>query len=73
MQGIFRHQNYGCMFPGFPLLNLDNDQWKHTMFTNEFSISVHHFNNILQGNVLMANTILAISNDMHKNDKKSSV
>ena len=25
---------HGCMFPGSLLPHLDNDQWKHTMFTN---------------------------------------
>ena len=46
------HQNYmskllhGCMFPGSPLPHLDNDQWKHTMFTNKFCISAHHFDKI---------------------------
>ena len=42
---------HGCMFPGSLLPHLDNDQWKCTMFTNEFYISAHHFDKILQGNV----------------------
>ena len=25
---------HGCTFPGSPLPHPDNDQWKHTMFTN---------------------------------------
>ena len=25
---------HGCMFPGSPLPHPENDQWKHTMFTN---------------------------------------
>ena len=52
MWGSFRHGNYGYMFPGSPLLHLDNDQWKHTMFTNEFYISARHLDKTLQGNVL---------------------
>ena len=46
MWGIFRHWNYGCMFPGSPLPHLDNHQWKCTMFTNEFCISAHHCDKI---------------------------
>ena len=30
---------HGCMFPGSPLLHLDNDKWKCTVFTNKSCIS----------------------------------
>ena len=40
-------------FSRLPVLHLDSDQWKHTMFINKFYISECHFNKTLQGNVSM--------------------
>ena len=34
---------HGCMFPGSLLLHLDNEKWKHTVFTNKPCISAFHF------------------------------
>ena len=60
MYQIYMSNLHGCMFPGSSLPHLDNDQWKCPMFTNEFCISAHHFNKILQGNVSMVWIIIIL-------------
>ena len=42
---------HGCKFPGSLVLHLDNDKWKHTMFTNKSYILACHINKVLQVNV----------------------
>ena len=37
--------------PRLPVLHLDSDQWKCTMFTNKCYISACHFDKILQMNI----------------------
>ena len=53
----------------------DNDQWKHTMFTNKSYISAHHIDKILQVNVITMSkkkmvNIFTTGNNVQKNDKK---
>ena len=58
---IWAVELHGCMFPGSSLPHPDNNQWQHTMFTNEFYISAHHFDKILQGNVLAVRIIIILT------------